>query len=236
MTIAEHRRGAANVRAADDALDAHDMDDQAQSAPPVPPVPNGLMVPGGSGGRRPNSPSGAGGRRSPNPNSTPSTSSAPATPSTTPRTSTSNSTPTRTSSSRQATAAPDDRPLPAGWEKRSATDGRIYFVDHNTRTTTWIDPRPRPPPPTPPVIVPPTPVAPTPAAAPTPAQPTTTVDLSKLTVTEAQLGPLPSGWEVRVTPNGKKYWVDHNVRSLFFLFVEGCRRGRLTMYTLFGLD
>jgi E3 ubiquitin-protein ligase NEDD4 len=31
--------------------------------------------------------------------------------------------------------------LPAGWEQRHTPDGRAYFVDHNTRTTTWIDPR-----------------------------------------------------------------------------------------------
>ena len=33
--------------------------------------------------------------------------------------------------------------LPIGWEQRCATDGRPYFVDHNTHTTTWIDPRDR---------------------------------------------------------------------------------------------
>ena len=31
--------------------------------------------------------------------------------------------------------------LPAGWEQRYTPDGRAYFVDHNTRATTWIDPR-----------------------------------------------------------------------------------------------
>ena len=33
-------------------------------------------------------------------------------------------------------------PLPAGWEERWDDDhGRMYFVDHNARTTTWADPR-----------------------------------------------------------------------------------------------
>eukprot|EP00042_Codosiga_hollandica_P047776 m.523295 g.523295 ORF g.523295 m.523295 type:complete len:250 (-) comp57523_c0_seq8:170-919(-) len=33
-------------------------------------------------------------------------------------------------------------PLPAGWEKRyESMANRYYFVDHNTRTTTWEDPR-----------------------------------------------------------------------------------------------
>lgn len=31
--------------------------------------------------------------------------------------------------------------LPAGWEGRHTSDGREYFVDHNTCTTTWVDPR-----------------------------------------------------------------------------------------------
>jgi E3 ubiquitin-protein ligase NEDD4 len=31
--------------------------------------------------------------------------------------------------------------LPSGWEIRMTSTQRIYFVDHNTRTTTWDDPR-----------------------------------------------------------------------------------------------
>ncbi|OVA07817.1 WW domain [Macleaya cordata] len=34
-------------------------------------------------------------------------------------------------------------PLPPGWEKRSdAVTGKTYFIDHNTRTTTWVHPCP----------------------------------------------------------------------------------------------
>lgn len=33
------------------------------------------------------------------------------------------------------------QPLPEGWERRIDSHGREYFVDHNTRTTTWQDPR-----------------------------------------------------------------------------------------------
>lgn len=34
-------------------------------------------------------------------------------------------------------------PLPPGWEKRSdAVTGKTYFIDHNTRTTTWNHPCP----------------------------------------------------------------------------------------------
>ena len=32
-------------------------------------------------------------------------------------------------------------PLPSGWEMRLTSTSRIYFVDHNTKTTTWDDPR-----------------------------------------------------------------------------------------------
>lgn len=34
-------------------------------------------------------------------------------------------------------------PLPRGWEKRAdAATGKTYYIDHNTRTTTWIHPCP----------------------------------------------------------------------------------------------
>jgi E3 ubiquitin-protein ligase NEDD4 len=32
-------------------------------------------------------------------------------------------------------------PLPSGWEMRLTSTGRVYFVDHNTKTTAWDDPR-----------------------------------------------------------------------------------------------
>eukprot|EP00755_Sulcionema_specki_P006770 Sspe_Gene.36380::Locus_17580_Transcript_1_1_Confidence_1.000_Length_1832::g.36380::m.36380 len=34
-----------------------------------------------------------------------------------------------------------EEPLPRGWEMRQTEDGRVYFIDHNTRQTTWNDPR-----------------------------------------------------------------------------------------------
>ena len=36
--------------------------------------------------------------------------------------------------------------LPPGWERRSTPDGRPYWVDHNTRSTTWINPMEQQPP------------------------------------------------------------------------------------------
>lgn len=32
-------------------------------------------------------------------------------------------------------------PLPPGWEQRRTTSGRVYYVDHNNRTTQFTDPR-----------------------------------------------------------------------------------------------
>jgi len=34
-----------------------------------------------------------------------------------------------------------EEPLPAGWEMRKDPQGRTYFVDHKSKTTTWTDPR-----------------------------------------------------------------------------------------------
>ncbi|KAK3100597.1 hypothetical protein FSP39_022334 [Pinctada imbricata] len=34
-------------------------------------------------------------------------------------------------------------PLPEGWEECRDYDGKVFFIDHNTRQTTWIDPRDR---------------------------------------------------------------------------------------------
>ncbi|KAJ7675766.1 hypothetical protein DFH06DRAFT_1292026 [Mycena polygramma] len=84
------------------------------------------------------------------------------------------------------TGAYADVPLPLGWEERRTPEGRPYFVDHQTRTTTWVDPRRaglQPPP--------------APAA----------------TIANANLGPLPSGWEMRLTSTGRVYFVDHNTKT-----------------------
>jgi len=34
-------------------------------------------------------------------------------------------------------------PLPEGWEECRDYDGKVFFINHNTRRTTWIDPRDR---------------------------------------------------------------------------------------------
>ncbi|CAO3597943.1 unnamed protein product [Absidia cylindrospora] len=82
-------------------------------------------------------------------------------------------------------------PLPAGWEMRTTAEGRPYFVDHNTRTTTWVDPRRQ--------------------------QYISTIGPGSNLQVQVQpvssLGPLPSGWEMRLTSTGRVYFVDHNTKT-----------------------
>uniref|UniRef100_A0A8C7ZNU7 E3 ubiquitin-protein ligase n=1 Tax=Oryzias sinensis TaxID=183150 RepID=A0A8C7ZNU7_9TELE len=37
-----------------------------------------------------------------------------------------------------ANAAFESASLPVGWEVRHASNGRLFFIDHNTKTTTWV--------------------------------------------------------------------------------------------------
>ncbi|XP_074603844.1 E3 ubiquitin-protein ligase Nedd4 isoform X2 [Brevipalpus obovatus] len=82
--------------------------------------------------------------------------------------------------------------LPSGWSMQVAPNGRVFFIDHNTKTTTWIDPRTnKPSPPPHPHIAPNTPIG-------------TTID---------DLGPLPDGWEERVHSDGRIFFIDHNTKT-----------------------
>ncbi|KAK9768070.1 hypothetical protein K7432_001606 [Basidiobolus ranarum] len=87
---------------------------------------------------------------------------------------------------------PGSGPLPSGWEQRFTPEGRPYFVDHNTRTTTWVDPRRQ-------------------QYVRTYGQSSNQVTLQQQPV--SQLGPLPSGWEMRLTSTGRVYFVDHNTKT-----------------------
>jgi len=82
--------------------------------------------------------------------------------------------------------------LPPGWEERYTPEGRPYYVDHNTRTTTWVDPRRQA------VIQVMGPNGQSPSLQPQ---------------TMSQLGPLPSGWEMRLTSTARVYFVDHNTKT-----------------------
>ena len=35
----------------------------------------------------------------------------------------------------------EDIPMPEGWELAQTPGGKSYFVDHNNKTTSWVDPR-----------------------------------------------------------------------------------------------
>ncbi|KAG6812564.1 hypothetical protein H0H92_002216 [Tricholoma furcatifolium] len=78
-----------------------------------------------------------------------------------------------------------DIPLPLGWEERRTAEGRPYFVDHHTRSTTWVDPR----------------------------RDINNARSATRPVANANLGPIPSGWEMRLTSTGRVYFVDHNTRT-----------------------
>jgi E3 ubiquitin-protein ligase NEDD4 len=84
--------------------------------------------------------------------------------------------------------------LPAGWEQRHTPEGRAYFVDHNTRTTTWVDPRRQQ------YIR---------MYGNNPTGNNTTIQQQPV----SQLGPLPSGWEMRLTNTARVYFVDHNTKT-----------------------
>ncbi|CAK4033377.1 E3 ubiquitin- ligase hulA [Lecanosticta acicola] len=83
--------------------------------------------------------------------------------------------------------------LPAGWEQRHTPEGRAYFVDHNTRTTTWVDPRRQ-------QYI---------RMYGQNAAGNTTIQQQPV----SQLGPLPSGWEMRLTNTARVYFVDHNTKT-----------------------
>eukprot|EP00158_Paraphelidium_tribonemae_P006241 Partr_v1_DN27742_c0_g1_i1_m66988 putative E3 ubiquitin-protein ligase len=96
---------------------------------------------------------------------------------------------------------PGSGPLPEGWEMRVTPQGRPYFVDHNSRATSWVDPRT-----TQRVSLTTTTVT-SPSSGSTPQQ-----QVRSLQQTVNHLGPLPSGWEMRLTDTGRVYFVDHNTK------------------------
>ena len=80
---------------------------------------------------------------------------------------------TDSASTKSADDPSSDDGLPLGWELRENPNGRNYYVDHITRTTSWVRP------------------------------------LKNLHETTR---PLPVGWERRRTETGRLYFVDHNTR------------------------
>jgi E3 ubiquitin-protein ligase NEDD4 len=89
--------------------------------------------------------------------------------------------------------SPGTGELPPGWEQRFTPEGRPYFVDHNTRTTTWVDPRRQQ------------------YIRMYGGQNNPNGSIQQQPV--SQLGPLPSGWEMRLTNTARVYFVDHNTKT-----------------------
>ncbi|KAF2972511.1 hypothetical protein GQX73_g1069 [Xylaria multiplex] len=89
--------------------------------------------------------------------------------------------------------SPGTGELPPGWEQRWTPEGRPYFVDHNTRTTTWVDPRRQQ------------------YIRMYGGQNNANGTIQQQPV--SQLGPLPSGWEMRLTNTARVYFVDHNTKT-----------------------
>uniref|UniRef100_A0A8C9N1W8 HECT-type E3 ubiquitin transferase n=1 Tax=Serinus canaria TaxID=9135 RepID=A0A8C9N1W8_SERCA len=90
--------------------------------------------------------------------------------------------------------------LPPGWEQRELPNGRVYYVDHNNKTTTWE--RPLPP-------------GAKAVAGVLPRQ-----DSSPMVWIGSpqmiQEPPLPPGWEMKYTNESVRYFVDHNTRTTTF--------------------
>ncbi|ATY63342.1 ubiquitin ligase (Nedd4 Rsp5p) [Cordyceps militaris] len=89
--------------------------------------------------------------------------------------------------------SPGSGELPPLWEQRWTPEGRPYFVDHNTRTTTWVDPRRQQ------------------YIRLYGGQNNANGQIQQQPV--SQLGPLPSGWEMRLTNTARVYFVDHNTKT-----------------------
>ncbi|OXB75856.1 UNVERIFIED_CONTAM: hypothetical protein H355_016611 [Colinus virginianus] len=110
---------------------------------------------------------------------------------------------------RQQTVNAGTEPLPPGWERRVDDRGRVYYVDHNTRTTTWQRPT---------------------------MESVRNFEqwqsqrnqlqgamqqfnqrylysASMLSAENDPLGPLPPGWERRVDSNDRVYFVNHNTKT-----------------------
>jgi E3 ubiquitin-protein ligase NEDD4 len=120
--------------------------------------------------------------------------------------STTNSAPTSnavdTSMQRQKTPDnPSNLPLPQGWEMRVTAHERPFFIDHNTHTTTWEDPRKRK------VLVRPTSI---------PQRQSSQENQRKQSTNphDPALGLLPAGWEIRFNETRHRYFfIDHNTHS-----------------------
>ncbi|XP_053660446.1 E3 ubiquitin-protein ligase Nedd-4-like [Anopheles marshallii] len=120
------------------------------------------------------------------------------------------STPSHPSSPTPATATntPNATGLPPGWAVQVASNGRLFFIDHINKTTSWVDPR--------------TGLAsPIPSAANDSSGNAGNVGSTggasgsrgDARSSDDNLGSLPEGWEERVHSDGRTFFIDHNTRT-----------------------
>jgi len=89
---------------------------------------------------------------------------------------------------RQPAAKLNTEGLPSGWTMQVAPNGRVFFIDHISKKTTWVDPR---------------------NSRPSPLPSQSNVPNRRH---QDDLGPLPEGWEERVHTDGRIFFIDHNTR------------------------
>lgn len=80
--------------------------------------------------------------------------------------------------------------LPSGWTMQVAPNGRVFYINHVDKKTTWVDPRTG-----------------RPTSVPSQA------DVPNRRPNEDHLAPLPEGWEERVHTDGRIFFIDHNTRA-----------------------
>uniref|UniRef100_A0A8C7V9Y7 E3 ubiquitin-protein ligase n=1 Tax=Oncorhynchus mykiss TaxID=8022 RepID=A0A8C7V9Y7_ONCMY len=106
--------------------------------------------------------------------------------------------------------------LPPGWEEKQDSKSRPYYVNHNSRITTWTRP----------LIqvgcIPPSFITSEAAAQALLSQNATVYQPPMLPPegspqhspgSQRECGFMPAGWEVRNAPNGKPFFIDHNTKT-----------------------
>ena len=96
------------------------------------------------------------------------------------------------SGSNTAPATVTDEDLPPNWSMQVAPNGRVFFIDHTKKSTTWIDPRTKKPSPLP--------------------NKNRIANKTRNTPID-DLGPLPDTWEERIHTDGRIFFIDHATRT-----------------------
>lgn len=76
-------------------------------------------------------------------------------------------------------------PLPSGWTCQTAPNGRVFYINHEDKSTTWIHPVNKKP---------------------------SVRSGPQKGLEDDRLGSLPDGWEERIHADGRVFYIDHNTR------------------------